>query len=161
MAASRTSRPQMRLTILLTMAFLIVGVTGGITILKVSVDRYTADYRSELANIASLAAMAVDPVEHSKLIKPEQVDSPLYQKQAVKLAEIKRRIAGARYIYTIRREASGYVFVLDPTPPGDHDGDGQDDKSYLGDPYPEISLAARTAYERGVVTVADEPTIDR
>ncbi|MCC7230061.1 MAG: HD domain-containing protein [Fimbriimonadaceae bacterium] len=151
----------MRLTILLTMAFLIVGVTGGITILKVSVDRYTADYRSELANIASLAAMAVDPVEPSKLIKPEQVDSPLYQKQAVKLAEIKRRIAGARYIYTIRREASGYVFVLDPTPPGDHDGDGQDDKSYLGDPYPEISLAARTAYERGVVTVADEPTVDR
>lgn len=161
MPAFSTSRPQLRLTILLTIAFVIVGVMGGITILKVSVDRYTADYRSELANIASLAAMAVDPVEHARLTKPEQVDSPLYQKQAVKLAEIKRRIAGARYIYTIRREASGYVFVLDPTPPGDHDADGQDDKSYLGDPFPEISMAARAAYERGVVTVEDEPTVDR
>ncbi|MBN9501461.1 MAG: hypothetical protein BGO01_01435 [Armatimonadetes bacterium 55-13] len=161
MRHQRPSRAQLRLWALLTTAFIIVGVSAGIAILKLSLDRYQRDYQGELANLASITSMLVDPDIHEKLVSPRQMDSELYRTEVEKLAEAKRKIRGARYIYTLRKSENDYVFVLDPTPPGDHDSDGVDDKSYLGDPYPEIPLNAKSAYENNVVTVDSEPTHDR
>src|SRR5436190_5847000 len=97
----RASRAQLRLWALLTLAFIIVGTSGGIAILKIATDRYTKDYRSELTNLVSLASLSVNPEDHSKLTKPEQMDSDLYQRQVSALAEVKKRIDGVRYIYTL------------------------------------------------------------
>jgi len=145
----------------LTLAFISVGVTAGFAILNLSLDRYQHDFRSELTDLVSLASMSVDAEAHSKLVRPDQMNSYLYRREVAKLAKAKELIPGVRYIYTLRQTPNGYVFVLDPTPPGDHDGDGTDDKSYLGDPYPEMPASAKAAYEHGVVTVETEPTHDR
>lgn len=161
MRTYKASRAQQRLWALLTMAFVIVGLSAGAALLKLSVDRYESDYRRELQSLASLSALTVDPRAHGALKSPGQMTSLLYQQEARKLGEIKSRLKDIRYIYTLAKAKSGYIFVADPTPPGDHDGDGIEDKSFLGDPYPEITSAARACFERGVVTVEAEPTQDR
>lgn len=161
MRTYRASRAQQRLWALLTMAFVIVGLSAGAALLKLSVDRYENDYRRELQGLASLAALTVDPRAHEALKNPGQMTSLLYQQEARKLGEIKSRLTDIRYIYTLGKSKAGYIFVADPTPPGDHDHDGVEDKSFLGDPYPEITSAARSCFERGVATVEAEPTEDR
>jgi hypothetical protein len=37
--------------------------------------------------------------------------------------------------------------VLDPTPTGDHDNDGVEDKSYIGDEYPEADQLAYAVFD--------------
>lgn len=161
MRTYKASRAQQRLWALLTMAFVIVGLSAGAALLKLSVDRYESDYRRELQSLASLSALTVDPRAHEALKSPGQMNSLLYRQEAKKLGEIKSRLKDIRYIYTLAKSKTGYIFVADPTPPGDHDRDGVEDKSFLGDPYPEITSAARACFERGVVTVEAEPTQDR
>lgn len=157
----KASRAQQRLWALLTMAFVIVGLSAGAALLKLSVDRYESDYRRELQSLASLSALTVNPQAHEVLKRPGQMTSLLYQQEARKLGEIKSQLKDIRYIYTLAKSESGYIFVVDPTPPGDHDHDGVEDKSFLGDPYPEITSAAKSCFERGIVTVETEPTQDR
>ncbi len=161
MQATKPSRAQQKLWALLTIAFVIVGITAGGSLFKFSVDRYESDYRRELEGLASVAALAVDPRSHQALQHASQMNSPLYRRENQKLADIKARLKDIRYIYTISKDSKGYYFVLDPTPPGDHDHDGIDNKSYLGDPYPEMSDTAKQAFTSGSVTVEEEPIVDR
>jgi HD-GYP domain-containing protein (c-di-GMP phosphodiesterase class II) len=155
------SKAQLRMWALLTIAFMIVGVSSGIAIVRISSERYTHDYRAELMNLANVVASSIDPGGHAALKTPEDMKSAGYLSAVRALAEVKRKVPEIRYIYTLRKGAKDYEFVLDPTPPGDHDQDGVDDKSYLGDPYPEISMTAKTAYEQGIAMVDEEPATDR
>lgn len=161
MRTFKASRAQQRLWALLTVAFVIVGLSAGAALLKLSIDRYETDYRRELKSLASVAALAIDSNAHEALKRPSQMTSPLYQREVGKLAEIQSQLKDIRYIYTIASNDAGYVFVLDPTPPGDHDFDGVENKSFLGDPYPEITSAAKSCFARGTPTVESEPTTDR
>lgn len=151
----------MRMWVLLTVAFMIVGVSSGIAILRISSERYTHDYRAELMNLANVVAASIDAKSHVALKTPQDMNSSEYRNAVRALAEVKRKVPEIRYIYTLRKGPKDFEFVLDPTPPGDHDQDGVDDKSYLGDPYPEISMTAKAAFEQGIAMVDDEPSTDR
>src|SRR5205085_416003 len=80
-----------------------------------------------------------------------------YKHLVDRLGQAQRQASDIRYVHTIRRQPDGaFVFVLDPTAPGDHDHDGLDDKRYLLSPYPEISIFARQCFDTGEPVV--EPT---
>ena len=65
-----------------------------------------------------------------------------------------------RFVYTCVMRGGKVYFILDPTPAGDADGDGVDDKSHLMQPYPEASLELISSLRSGEVTVMSEPQRD-
>lgn len=147
--------------VVLAIGFMIVsGAVCGL-LLSVSLGNYREAVRSELATVAEVVALQVDPELHERLQRPDQETSALYREQIEKLDRALQRTAGIRYVYTLRREGSGFRFVLDPTPEGDRDGDGVNDKSHLLEPYPEISPDAVLVFRTGTVQVDAEPTRDR
>lgn len=116
--------------------------------------------RSELVNIARLAALQVDPAAHESLTKPSQQDSPSYLSQVERLRTAIQQTTDVRFIYTIRKVGNGYRFVLDPTPAGDADGDGVDDKSYLLDPVVDAPPEVSATFESGVAHAEQAPAHD-
>jgi len=117
--------------------------------------------RQELLSLAQIAALQVDPVAHESLVSADQQDSLSYQVQSDRLAAVLQRTRNVRFVYTVRKHEGKYWFVLDPTPPGDADNDGIDDKSYLLDPMDDISPAMVECFETGIATVEEEPFADR
>lgn len=143
---------------LLFAAFVIVGGVATVTIFKLSLDQYSSDVKSELVATARLMATSIDGDQHDKLRKTEDMEGSTYRQLVGTLARCQRQARDIHYVYTLRRlEDGSFAFVLDPTTPGDHDGDGQDDKSYLLDPYPEVTIYAKQVYESGIA--AAEPTL--
>lgn len=124
------------------------------TVLRESLQR-------SLANTASLAATAVDAGLHGTLQQSRDEGTGAY-------AEISRRLNAAlaavpelRFIYTFRERDGVVRFVVDATPPGDADGDGVDDHSYLNEAYSTPDPALQEAVERGTATVASRTYRDR
>lgn len=161
MATTRLLRARWRVAILLFAAFLVVGVASSVAILTITFQRYHSDLRAELLSVAKLAALQVDPEAHEQLNRPEQMEEKSYRDQLRRLADAQARATGIRFIYTLRRVNGQYHFVLDPTPPGDSDADGIEDKSYLMDPYPEITATARRVFDTGIAEVDPDFTQDR
>ncbi|MFN3690165.1 MAG: ATP-binding protein, partial [Fimbriimonadales bacterium] len=62
------------------------------------------------------------------------------------LAKIQATNPKIKFIYTFTRKDGKIYFVLDATPPGDHDRDGVEDKSYIGDEYPEAAEEAHRVF---------------
>jgi signal transduction histidine kinase len=65
-----------------------------------------------------------------------------------------------RFVYTCVIRDEKVYFILDPTPDGDADGDGLDEKSHLMQPYPDASPELFSTLRRGEVTVMKEPQSD-
>ncbi len=147
--------------VVLTIGFMIVsGAVCGL-LLSASLSNYREAVRSELATVAEVVALQVDAELHEQLREPGQESTALYRDQIEKLDRALQRTSGIRYIYTLRKDGDGFRFVLDPTPEGDRDGDGVNDKSHLMDPYPEIAPDAIAAFRTGTVQVDSEPNRDR
>lgn len=157
----RSSWVGLRFWLLLTITFAVLGAS----VVWIQVFRARESLRtgtkSELLTLVQIIALEIDPAAHEALKDKSGQDSPAYNVQIERLGRVLQLTTDIKFVYTIRRTPDGFVFVLDPTPPGDADGDGQDDKSYLLDPYPEISPAAVQCYETGIPMVEQEPYSDR
>ena len=92
------------------------------------------EFRANLLNLALSASLLLDP-EAQLALKPGDENTPLYKKLIAPLARFQKTHPEIRYIYTYTERDGKVIFILDPTPPGDHDGDGVEDKSYIGEPY--------------------------
>ncbi|MBX7134498.1 MAG: HD domain-containing protein [Fimbriimonadaceae bacterium] len=154
-------RTVLRIFALLAISFLVVGGSVGALLVSQALENDRIYNRNELASLAQIAALQVDPEKHEALTSTDQQDSPSYNEQIDKLDRALELTNKIKFIYTLRQIGNEYFFVLDPTPPGDSDGDGVDDKSYLLDPYPEVPPAAKKALRTGSVQVDSEPTVDR
>ncbi len=120
--------------------------------------------RNSLRRAALASALTVDPEVHRSLTEPTQQGSPPYLDACNRLQEIKAAMEGPekfKFIYTCILKDGVVYFILDPTPAGDSDGDGIDDKSYLMEPYPEASDELISTLKTGEVTVMKEPVSDR
>lgn len=154
-------RSVLRIFILLSISFLVVGGSVGALLLSQSLENDRIYNRNELASLAQIAALQVDPEKHEALTSTDQQDSPSYNEQVSRLDRALELTNKIKFIYTLRQVGNELFFVLDPTPPGDSDGDGVDDKSYLLDPYPEAPAAAKKAIRTGTLQIDSEPTVDR
>jgi hypothetical protein len=99
-------------------------------------DAIEREFYQMLLNTALAAATTVDPELH-KTFRPGEETTEKYRRAIEPLAKIQATNPKIKFIYTFIRKGGKIYFVLDATPPGDHDNDGVEDKSYIGDEYPE------------------------
>jgi hypothetical protein len=102
-------------------------------------DAIEREFYQMLLNTALAAATTVDPELH-KTFRPGEETTEKYRRAIEPLAKIQATNPKIKFIYTFIRKDGKIYFILDATPPGDHDNDGVEDKSYIGDEYPEASL---------------------
>ncbi len=117
-------------------AFLSFGIAlvGLWVLYRQSMKVYEEEFRSHLVSLAKNASLLVD-AEAQLQLKEGDEDTPLYQSLIRPLAKFQEQNPEVRYVYTYVEKGGEIYFILDPTPPGDHDNDGVDDKSYIWERY--------------------------
>jgi signal transduction histidine kinase len=115
-------------------------------------DAVEREFYQMLLNTALAAATTVDPELH-KTFRPGEETTEKYQRAIEPLAKIQATNPKIKFIYTFIRKDGKIYFVLDATPPGDHDHDGVEDKSYIGDEYPEATAQMHTVLDAGTLQV--------
>ncbi|MCL6536865.1 MAG: PAS domain-containing protein, partial [Armatimonadetes bacterium] len=111
-------------------------------------DSIEREFYQTLLNTALAAATTVDPELH-KTFRPGEETTEKYQRAIEPLAKIQATNPKIKFIYTFTRKDGKIYFVLDATPPGDHDNDGVEDKSYIGDEYPEAEPEMHAVFIAG------------
>ncbi|MDW8051973.1 MAG: ATP-binding protein [Armatimonadota bacterium] len=101
-----------------------------------AVQAVKSEFEQSMLHTALAAAATVNPTLHQSL-RPGEEHTEKYRRAIEPLAKIQATNPKIKFIYTFVRREGKIYFVLDPTPPGDRDGDGIEDKSYIGDEYPE------------------------
>jgi signal transduction histidine kinase/ActR/RegA family two-component response regulator len=117
-------------------------------------DAIEREFYQTLLNTALAAATTVDPELH-KTFRPGEETTEKYQRAIEPLAKIQATNPKIKFIYTFTRKEGKIYFVLDATPPGDHDNDGVEDKSYIGDEYPEATHCMHQVIDTGAPQVGD------
>jgi len=112
------------------------------------------EFYQTLLNTALAAATTVDPELH-KTFRTGEEKTAKYQRAIEPLAKLQETNPNIKFIYTFTRKDGKIVFVLDATPPGDHDHDGVEDKSYIGDEYPEATHCMHQVIDTGAPQVGD------
>ncbi len=127
-----------------TRIFFLLYVSVGVMFLVFTVivyHWYRADMTSrihrDLLNLAHTAALALDATLHEGILQRSSENAGDYIAENEKLRHFRRANSEIKYIYTLALKDGRIVFVLDPTPPGDSDGDGINDHSHIGQFYRE------------------------
>ncbi|MBX3097326.1 MAG: HD domain-containing protein [Fimbriimonadaceae bacterium] len=144
-------------------AFAVVAIVGlGALYLQfaASRDAMTGVIREEMERVAHNASQRIPGDKLAKLQAHPDARSSTYLELNAKLAEFLSAHPDIRYVYTVAKTDSGFQFVLDPTEPGDSDGDGVDDKSYLGDPVEQVSPGLLAASQTGSTASDTETSTD-
>jgi methyl-accepting chemotaxis protein len=118
------------------------------------------ELRHSLISTAKVAASLVDGNTHQTLVAQGSDKDPAYTNALKPLGAIVQNNRAIRFAYTCILRNGKVYFVLDPTPPGDSDGDGVDDKSYLLQEYPDADPELLAALRGQSVTVNREPYTD-
>jgi len=114
-----------------------------------------------LLRTALVAASFVDGDIHQKFINPDQEKSVMYEQALVPLQKILKADASVAYVYTVVMKNGKVYFVLDPTPAGDVDNDGIDDKSHIMQEYEEVPKRMLQALKTENSVVEQNPWSDR
>lgn len=122
------------------------------------------DLRHTLRRAAIAAAQTVDPVIHQTFVGPSQQDSPEYLRECARLERTRAAFEGPEkleYVYTCILRDGQVRFVLDPSPSGDLDGDGLNDKAMIMELYDAPADALLATLHGGGVQVMNEMDTDR
>jgi diguanylate cyclase (GGDEF)-like protein/PAS domain S-box-containing protein len=117
--------------------------------------------RNNLKRLARISAGLVDPEAHEALTTPDQESSEAYRRAIEPLGRFVAADGEIAFAYTCVKREGQIFFVLDPTPPGDTNGDGVDEKSHIMDPYPEAPKELHEAFDRRTTTADIRPYRDR
>jgi len=127
------------------------------TMLKQSIHQH-------LLGAARTLALTVDADLHQTFVDPSQENSKAYQKEIEQLERVKLALdpnSVIKFVYTCVVKDDAIHFVLDPTPAGDRDGDGFDDKAHVMEVYDSPSDTLREVFKTGIAKVSPEPYHDR
>ena len=125
-----------------------------------SVQALKDEVRANLIRTATVAAAIVDGDAHKTFRSPAQETSASYYRAIRPLAQVQQASGDIKFIYTCVLRQNKVYFVLDPTPPGDHTGDGVDDKSHIMQLYPEANSTMIEVLRTGKPLADAEPTRD-
>jgi|APTNR8051073442_1049403.scaffolds.fasta_scaffold01153_4 signal transduction histidine kinase len=120
--------------------------------------------RSQLLAAARSVAAVSDPALHGTLRSPEQAGQPEYLEAIRALDQMKSALdvkGMIRYVYTCVLEGGKVCFVLDPTPEGDADHDGLNDRAGIMEVYEGASHTLNRVLQTGVPEVDASPYTDR
>ncbi|GIV08724.1 MAG: hypothetical protein KatS3mg019_0815 [Fimbriimonadales bacterium] len=113
-----------------------------------------AEFNQTMLHTALAAATTIDTEMH-QTFKPGDENTNKYRRAIEPLRKIQATNPKIRFIYTFMRQNSKIYFVLDATPPGDHDNDGVEDKSYIGDEYPQAEPAMHAVITQNKPQITD------
>lgn len=142
------------ITLGVCLACTLMAYYGGRTIYFESASR-------EMLAIANSGAAMVDLELHRSLRKPGMERTEAYERAVAPLRSVGSKNRQVRYIYTCVLVNGQVHFVLDPTPVGDHDEDGIDDKSYLMQPYGYATADMMKAFTTRKSVVELTPATDQ
>ncbi|HEY1173317.1 MAG TPA: response regulator [Verrucomicrobiae bacterium] len=132
-----------------------------------AMDALKHQVRNNLIRAAQNVAREVDGDLHRTFTSKDQETTPEYEKALIPLRRAlyfvehgKMRRNDYRFIYTCVMSNSQVYFVLDPTPPGDADKDGVEDKSHIMQPYDEASEQLKNTLTSGEPYGDEEPYKD-
>lgn len=127
---------------------LLTALVSGSILYQLSLDALRTELRENLIRTARTAAVVIDADGHGQFHSPDQESGAAYQKAIRPLEQVRLAAGDIRFIYTCVLISNRVHFVLDPTPAGDADRDGTEDKSHImqvyDDPSPELSGALRS-----------------
>lgn len=146
-------------------ALVLAAATGAVLLHFHLTLRHQADtnLHNALRKAAIVCSLAVDPAVHRSLTDTAQEGSPPYEQACDRLQQTKEALEGPErfeFVYTSVLRDGQVFFVLDPTPEGDANGDGLDDKSHLMQEYPDASPELKHTLNTGDVAVTTEPRTD-
>ncbi len=120
--------------------------------------------RSDLPRLAATMATLVDPVQHERIRAAGLTDTPDYQRAIAPLRRAHKAAVGVKYVYTIMRQDDTLRIILDTAEPGDHDGDGKEDRALVGQAYAdadsEMLVALGTPGHPGHALASRSPSSD-
>ncbi|SKA93166.1 Signal transduction histidine kinase [Prosthecobacter debontii] len=120
--------------------------------------------KSNLISAAKSIAEVVDGDTHGQFQRQDQEASAPYHQAIMHMERMKDALntqGMIRFVYTCVQKDDQIYLVLDPTPPGDADHDGQDDKAHIMESYDEASATLRDVLVSGVAAVDTTPYTDR
>ena len=127
-------------------------------------ERYEDDMhrgvRRQLISLSRDASQFVDGDAHRALRQSGDMESAAYKSGNEKLRLVLNANENLRYIYTCYLEGGQVKFGFDPTEPGDHDGDGRDDHSKLGEIYADPPSALVRTFHTKKSEADDKPYVD-
>lgn len=118
-----------------------IALVGLWVLYRQSMKVYDEEFRTHLISLAKNASLLVDADAQLRLKEGDE-NTPLYQSLIRPLAKFQEQNPEVRYVYTYVENDGEIYFLLDPTPPGDHDNDGVEDKSYIWERYeaPRVNI---------------------
>lgn len=112
------------------------------------------EIREGLARTASVLALLIDADLHETFTSRDQERSAAYSRALAPLANVQKADTSIAFAYTAVMRNGKVCFVLDPTPAGDANGDGVDEKSHIMQEYKDApkQLVEALRYRKVVTT---------
>lgn len=139
----------------------IVAVVSQYVIYRRAADLLEDVVKGNLKRLARAAASYVDPKLHQTFHSRDQEETDAYRQALEPLRRFQNSDPEISFVYTVVLRGNQATFILDPTEEGDEDGDGIEEKSHIGDAYPEAPAELLYALRSGVATADTEPYTDR
>jgi signal transduction histidine kinase/CheY-like chemotaxis protein len=157
--AAAQARPQNPIWagVLATLAVLITVALCDWALYSASAEALRQEVRGNLIRTARTAAALVDAERHRRFTNPRQESEREYQDAIAPLQRVLNASPQITFVYTCILDHGKVRFVLDPTPEGDRDGDGVDDKSHIMQVYNEASPQMYYALKHGRPSADEEP----
>ena len=114
-----------------------------------------------LSMFSTVIAAYVDVDKHQQLISADQENTPLYLLSMAPLSTLMAANDNIVNVYTMIMKENHIYFILDPTPAGDSDNDGLDDKAHLMERYESPPEELLLAFNTGKSQVTKKPYIDK
>ena len=139
---------------------LLTAMVSGSVLYQLSLDALRSEVRENLIRTARAASTFIAADVHSQFHSPEQETQPAYIKAIEPLERMRVAAGDIHFIYTCILVSNRVHFVLDPTPTGDKDRDGTDDKSHIMQAYDEPSPELLSTFTSGKAGADHEPYTD-
>jgi len=116
-------------------------------------------FRGRLIDLAREASVAIDPELHERIRRPEQLNTPEYDRAVEPLRRICRAVPSIHYAYTIVLAQGKVHFVLDAADPHGRTASGQPEQAGVWEVYkqltPTMIRAFGDAHTAGVAAASD------
>jgi len=119
------------------------------------------EIREGLIRTAKVIATTLDSDMHRTFIHRDQEQSDQYKKFIKPLEKVLMTDESIVFIYTTTLVNDKVYFIIDPTPEGDADGDGIDDKSHIMERYEDADISLITALKEQKAISSHEPYVDK
>ena len=141
------------------LVFFVICLSGADLYLR-SAAALKDEVQRSLKRSAITMSTLVDADTHGQFTDRAQEKSAAYQNALAPLARVLHVRKDIKYIYTCVLKNNKVFFVLDPTPDSDHKSGVVDDKSHIGQAYPEAPPEMMKALRFGTCEVDPHPYTD-